>query len=162
MSSAQFEISETLGKLHKLAPGGYALGFHLEYTTPKFVFQTYPKAWLDHYSRNGLIMMDPMVAWGFENIGTQRWSSLDDSAGVLEMAGNYGMKYGVVIVTASDDSRSIGGFARSDREFTDEEIAELEADVIAIHEDTADTAKLDPETVEHLKKMSIMVTHPGF
>lgn len=161
MSFAQFEISETLGKLHRLAPAGYALGFHLEYTTPKFVFQTYPKAWLDYYSSNGLIMIDPMVAWAFENTGTQRWSDLDDSSGVLKMAADHGMKYGVVIVTASDDSRSIGGFARLDREFTDAEIAELQADVIAIHDDTADTAKLDATTVEHLKKMSIMVTHPG-
>lgn len=161
MSPTQFEISETLGKLHRLAPSGYALGFHLQYTTPKFVFQTYPKEWLDYYSSHGLLMVDPMVAWGFENTGTQRWSGLEDTSGVLKMASDHGMNYGVVIVTTSDDSRSIGGFARSDREFTDEEIEELEADVIAIHDNTADTAKLDPEIVEHLKKMSIMVTHPG-
>lgn len=161
MSSTQFEISETLGRLHKMAPAGYALGFHVEYTTPKFVFQTYPKAWLDHYSSNGLIMMDPMVAWGFENAGTQRWSLLEDPAGVMQMAADHGMKYGVVIAVTSDDRRSIGGLSHPDREFTDEEIAQLESDVQLIHDKTADTAHLSPETVDQLKKMSIMVTHPG-
>lgn len=161
MSSTQFEISETLGALNNLAPAGYALGFHVEYTTPKFVFQTYPKAWLDYYSSNGLIMMDPMVAWGFENAGSQRWSGLEDPAGVMKMAADHGMKYGVVIAVVSDDSRSIGGFAHPDREFTDEEVEQLLAGVVLIHDNTADTASLNPETVEHLKKMSIMVTHPG-
>lgn len=160
MSTTQFVISETLGKLRELASGGYALGFHLQFTTPKFVFQTYPKEWLDFYSSNGLIMVDPMVAWGFEQTGAQRWSGLDDTAGVLKMAADYGLNYGVVIVTVSGDSRSICGFAREDREFTDDEIEQLQADVVSIHNNTAETAKLDAETVEHLKKMSIMVTHP--
>ena len=33
--------------------------------------------------------------------------------------------------------------------------------VVSIHDNTADTAQLDPETVEQLKKMSVMVTPPG-
>ncbi|PJI92186.1 LuxR family transcriptional regulator [Yoonia maricola] len=161
MSSAQFEISEALGQLHEIANAGYALGFHIEYTTPKFVFQTYPKAWLDYYSSNGLIMNDPMVAWGFENTGNQKWSDLEDPAGVLEKATEYGMKFGVVIAVASGDSRSIGGFAHPDREFTPEEVAQIEAITTRIHENTAETARLEDETVEQLKKMSVMVTHPG-
>lgn len=161
MSSTQFKISETLGGLNTLAPAGYALGLHIAYTTPKFMFQTYPKAWLDYYSSNGLIMSDPMVVWGFENAGAQRWSQLDDPAGVMQKAKDFGMKSGVVVTASSGDSRSICGFANAEREFTDEEIAQLQADVSTLHENTADTAQLDHETVEQLKKMSIMVTHPG-
>ncbi|MGJ8587992.1 MAG: autoinducer binding domain-containing protein [Yoonia sp.] len=161
MRSTQQEISETLGKLNELAPAGYALGFHIAYTTPKFVFQSYPKAWLDHYSSNGLIMVDPMVAWGFGNEGTLRWSGLDDAAGVLALAGEHGMKFGVVVSCVSDESRSLGGFSHPDREFTDDEIEQLHDCFVAIHDLTADTAQLDPKTVEQLKKMSIMVTHPG-
>ncbi|KQI72738.1 transcriptional regulator [Loktanella sp. 5RATIMAR09] len=160
MSSSQFEISKTLGELNDLAPAGYALGFHVEYTTPKFVFQTYPKAWLDYYSSNGLIMRDPMVAWAFESEGAMRWSNLDDPAGVMVKAAEHGLKYGIVISIASNDSRTICGFASDEREFTDEEIATIMALVSKIHDVTADTAKLDAETVEQLKKMSIMVTHP--
>ena len=161
MPAKQFEISETLGKLNSMSSGGYALGFHIEYTTPKFVFQTYPKAWLDYYSSNGLLMQDPMVAWGFQNTGFLRWSDLVDPAGIMELAATYGMKYGVVIAAESDGSRSIGGFSNTDRDFTDEEISQMQADVQMIHDNTADTAQLDAQTVEHLKKMSIMVTHPG-
>ena len=161
MIAAQLEISETLGRLSSLAPGGYALGFHIELMAPKFFFQTYPKSWLDHYSSNGLIMVDPTVAWGFEHTGTQRWSGLDDSSGVMKMAAKHGMKYGVVIATVSGDSRSFGSFSRTEREFTDSEIEDLQSGVVAIHSNTAGTAKLDADTVEHLKKISIMVTHPG-
>ena len=161
MVSTQFEISETLGQLNRLAPTGYALGMHIEYTTPKFMFQTYPKAWLDYYSSNGLIMSDPMVAWAFQEVGAKRWSDLDDPAGVMGKAAEFGMKYGLVVSIASDDSRSICGFANADREFSDDEIAEIDAIVVDMHDNTADTAKLDDKTVQQLKRMSIMVTHPS-
>jgi len=161
MTSTQFEISETLGQLNKLAPTGYALGIHIEYTTPKFMFQTYPKDWLDYYSKNGLVMSDPMVAWAFQEVGALRWSALEDPAGVMAKAAEFGMKYGVVVSVVSDDSRTICGFANAEREFTDDEITQIEASVKRIHDNTADTARLDPQTVEQLKKMSIMVTHPG-
>jgi LuxR family transcriptional regulator len=161
MSQTQLEISELLIKLYERAPAGYALGFHVEFTTPKFVFQTYPRAWLDYYSSNGLIMSDPMVAWGFEHEGACRWSALNDPAGVMKLAAEYGMKFGVVIATSSGDSRSICGFANANREFTDIEIKELEADVNSLHESTAEQAQLSPETIQQLKNMSILVTHPG-
>ena len=161
MTSTQFEISETLGQLNELAPTGYALGIHIEFTTPKFMFQTYPKDWLDYYSSNGLVMSDPMVAWAFQNVGTLRWSALDDPTGVMKKAAEFGMNYGVVVSVVSEDSRTICGFANAEREFTDDEIAQLEAGAKRIHDNTADTALLDPQTVKQLKKMSIMVTHPG-
>lgn len=161
MATISTSVSETLGALHQIAPAGYALGVHVEYTTPKFVFQTYPKAWLDYYSSNGLIMRDPMVAWGFENTGFARWSTLDDAAGVLKLAGEYGMTFGAVTAVTSEDSRSIGGFAHPDREFTEDEMQTLLNGVQALHDATADAAELDEDTIQHLKKMSVMVTHPG-
>jgi LuxR family transcriptional regulator len=161
MTSTQFEISETLGELNKLAPTGYALGIHIEYTTPKFMFQTYPKVWLDYYSSHGLVMSDPMVAWAFQEVGSMRWSQLEDPHGVMTKAAEHGMTHGLVVSVASDDSRTICGFANADREFTDEEIAQIESMVTKIHDNTADTAQLDAQTVDQLKKMSIMVTHPG-
>lgn len=161
MSATQLEISEILGKLNKQAPAGYALGLHISYTTPRFMFQTYPKPWLDYYSRNGLVMSDPMVAWGFENLGALRWSALEDPAGVMAKAGDFGMKYGIVVTAVSDDSRSICGFANAEREFTDPEIADIALNVTRLHDFTAEHSRLTPETVEQLKKMSIMVTHPG-
>ncbi|MBR2574400.1 MAG: autoinducer binding domain-containing protein [Loktanella sp.] len=124
------------------------------------MFQTYPKIWLDYYSRNGMIMSDPTVAWGFENTGTARWSELDDPAGVMQKAAEFGLAHGAVIVALSDNDRSICGFAKNAAEFTDAEIAELAQNVAALHALTADLSRLDPETVAQLRKMSIMVTHP--
>lgn len=161
MSPTQVEISEVLGQLKELAPAGYALGFHIQYTTTKFLFQTYKKEWLDYYSQNGLVMSDPIVAWCFENTGACRWSDLQDTEGVLKEAAKHGMKFGIVYATESGRSRSMGGFARSDRDFTDEEIRTISVAFDALHADTADQAELADETVQQLKKMSVMVTHPG-
>lgn len=161
MSATQVEISEVLGELNGLAPTGYALGFHIAYTAPKFMFQTYPKSWLDHYSQNGLLMNDPMVGWGFERTGARRWSDLTDPAGVMKLAADHGMHFGVVIATDQGGGRSICGFANADREFTDDEISELTEKVVCLHNSTAEQAQLSPETVQQLKKMSILVTHPG-
>lgn len=161
MSNSENSVSEALGRLHKISPAGYALGFHIKMMAPTYVFQTYPKAWLAHYSSAGLVMVDPMVAWGFVNEGTERWSNLDDSSGVMAQAAEYGMKFGIVISLVTGNSRSLGGLARSDREFTDDEVARIVTDVGLIHDATAGTTTLSPETLAHLKKMAVMVTHPG-
>ena len=161
MSQTKLNISEILENLGELAPAGYALGFHIAYTTPKFMFQSYPKAWLDYYSQNGLVMSDPMVAWGFENTGTCRWSELEDPAGVMQKAADHGMKFGMVCTIKTDDSLSICGCARVDREFTDEEISEIYSKIKYLHSNTADKAQLTPETVQQLKNLSISFTHPG-
>lgn len=161
MSSTQLEISRVLGDLKKLTPAGYVVGLQINYTAPRFMFQTYSKTWLDYYSQNGLVMSDPTVAWCFENIGSCRWSDLDDPAGVLDAAARHGLKYGAIYATESGDSRTMSGFARSDREFTDDEIEKMSALVEELHTMTLNKSELDPETVQLLIKMSIMVTHPG-
>lgn len=161
MSQTQQEISEVLEELGELAPAGYALGFHIAYTTPKFMFQTYPKEWLDYYSQNGLVMTDPMVAWGFENSGSCRWSELNDPSGVLKKASDHGMPYGLVCAIKIDDSISICGCARADREFSDSEVSDIFNKISYLHKVTADQAHLSPETVQDLKNMSISFTHPG-
>ncbi len=161
MSSTQVEISEVLGELNGMAPAGYAVGVHIQYTTTKFLFQTYKKEWLDHYSRNGLVMSDPIVAWCFENTGHCRWSDLDDPGGVLKSAAEHGMKFGVVMAIELGGSRSMAGFARNDHEFTDAEIDTITQHFENLHMSTADEAQLSAETIQQLKNMSILVTHPG-
>ena len=161
MPHTQLEISKILDELHQLAPQGYAVALHLQYTTSKFLFQTYQRDWLDYYSQNGLVMSDPTVLWSFENTGATRWSDLDDPSGVLTKAAQHGCKFGVSMATEIGDSRSMAGFARSDREFTDDEIKQMSESFEQLHVGTADRAQLEPETIQELKKMSILVTHPG-
>lgn len=163
MSPTRLKISQSLGELKGLAPAGYALAFHLKFTTSKFLFQTYPKKWLDYYSKNGLVMVDPTVAWGFSNVGSVAWSSLahNDSNGVFEEAAKHGINSGMTCATEDGGTRSMGSFSRSDREFNDGEIAQITAIFNRLHADTADHAQLSPETVQQLHKMSVLVTHPG-
>jgi LuxR family transcriptional regulator len=156
-----FALSETLGEFKERSGSGYAMGLHISFTTPTYFFQSYPRPWLEYYSQAGLLMNDPTVSWCFENTGTCRWSDLEDPANILGQAAEYGMKYGMLYATTTGGSHSMSGFARPDREFTDEEIAELVERFEALHVATKDQKALTPSTVEQLKKMSIIVTHPG-
>jgi len=160
MDVAKFNLSQALSEFKDRSVSGYAMGLHIEFTTPTYFFQSYPHPWLDHYSKHGLLMQDPTVSWCFENTGVCRWSDLEDPAGVLSQAADYGMRYGMVYATNTGGSHSMSGFARPDREFTDTEIAELVERFEAMHVATTDQAALDPEIVDQLKKMSIIVTHP--
>ncbi|MEY1555132.1 autoinducer binding domain-containing protein [Yoonia sp. R2331] len=156
-------ISQTLSALKEKAPVGYALAFHIRFTTPTFLFQSYPKAWTDYYSQNGLVMSDPTVAWGFENLGTKRWSELaeNDPADVMGKAAEHGLAYGVTIAVEADESRSLSSFARGDREFDAVETAALEADVRRLHEMTAQISALSPDLAQELRKMSVIVAAGG-
>ncbi len=153
------DISQTLSDLKDAAPIGYALALHIQFTTPTFLFQTYPKAWTDFYSQNGLVMSDPTVAWGFENTGTKLWSELaeNDPAEVMTKAAAHGLKFGATVAIEIDESRSIASFAREDREFSQEEIDHLTAQVTRLHEMTATIKAISPETAQELRKMSVVV-----
>ena len=139
-----------------LAPAGYALAFHIRFTAPTFLLQAYPKAWTTYYSLHALVMADPTVAWGFANDGWCRWSDLtDDPSRVMERAAEHGLKFGIVCALETDGSRSFGSFARADREFMDEEIAELMALLTDLHVATRDVENLSSDSIEALRKMSV-------
>ncbi|NCO22383.1 MAG: transcriptional regulator [Rhodobacterales bacterium] len=124
------------------------------------MFQTYSKTWTDIYSQSGFVMHDPIVRWGFENTGAIRWSMLDDPVGVLEKARPHGLVYGFACAVENGGTRSVAGFARADREFTDAEIAAIAAQVATLHDETAKAGALSAETREELRQMSIRFTHP--
>jgi LuxR family transcriptional regulator len=158
----QTDIRGHLATLQNLAPAGFAIACHIRYTTSQYLFQTYAKDWIAHYNQNGLVMKDPIVAWTFANNGVRRWRDLADMdmAGVLQEARKFGMNHGVAIGFEADDSRTVAGFARSDREFDDAEVAQLQEITAALHGLTAEIDTLDSATRAALRKMSIEFTHP--
>lgn len=158
---SQEKISELIEKLHAAWPAGFAVGLHVTFTAPRYMFQSYEKSWLDTYTRLGLVLLDPVVRWGFSNTGTIRWSDLadQDDAGVLKRAAEHGLNYGAVTAIARNGTRSMGGFARSDREPTDAELATLSEDLTSLHDLTRDVEHLAPSVHETLKQMSIYLTH---
>jgi LuxR family transcriptional regulator len=102
------------------------------------------------------------VKWGIQNEGAIRWSDLSatDTGGVLAAAAGFGLKYGVSISIVGATSRSLGSFASPDREFTDEEIAQLTACLTQMHEVTA---SVEPESTEDLKikRFASSLAHSG-
>lgn len=152
-------ISALLGRLHTQSPAGFAIALHVRFTSPRYLFQSYDKEWLDTYSREGLVLHDPVVRWGFANEGTIRWSQLDDPAGVMTRAADHGLRHGAVIAFVRAGTRSMAGFARADREHTDGEVAELKRILEDLHDLTAKAETLSPAVHTTLKQMSIYLTH---
>lgn len=154
-------VAKLIGELHAASPAGFAVALHIAYATPTFLFQSYPKEWMEEYSARGLHLQDPNVAWGFANSGAIRWNELrdQDPAGVIDAAGRHGMTHGFAWSILKDGTRTIAGLSRSDREFTDAEIARIGEILTALHDDTAGTDSLDEADREALKEMSIRLTH---
>ncbi len=159
MTTSQTNILPSIETLIDAAPSGFALAFHINFTTPRLLFQKYDPEWVKYYSENGLVMSDPTVLWGFENDGTKRWSDLSelDTAGVLVKAKDYGMEYGLTCALTLDGTRTIGSFARKDREFTDEEVADLTATMELLHKETSKSQTLATETRQSLEDLSVHV-----
>ncbi len=154
-------VGQLLAELHALSPAGFAVALHVTYTTPRYLFQSYDRGWIDQYSRKGYVLQDPTVRWGFSHTGTIRWSALtaDDQGGVLTSAASHGLRFGATVALESRGSRSIGSAARGDREYTDTEMVTLLSILSRLHRTTAETMTLSPKDHEMLRVMSIYLTH---
>ena len=108
--------------------------------------QTYDPDWIERYTSRGYMLCDPMVSWGFSTTGVSRWSELDfpDPHDIFGQAAAFGLKYGVAVAHGVCSSRTIGGFAREDREFTDDEIAKIRETVIYLHDESTPPESLTP------------------
>ena len=154
-------VKSLLEQVENLSPSGFAIAFHIRLTSPDFLFQTYPKDWIDIYSEKGYVMVDPIVRWGFTQTGAIRWSGLGDldDQNILKQSLAYGMAYGVAIATETEGSRSVAGFARKDREYTDDEINVLTQHVQDLHEQTASRTGMDETLRNELHDLSVNMTH---
>jgi LuxR family transcriptional regulator len=154
-------VAALLHDLDQRSPAGCAIGLHIRFTTPRYMFQSYPKRWMDEYSGSGLLVQDPTVHWGMSNVGWVRWCDLEpiDSHGVLERARDYGIMNGVTIALFIDGSRSIASFARSDRDYEALEIANLELVFSGLHRATASLEALTDDDQLALKDLSVRLTH---
>ncbi|WP_326973079.1 helix-turn-helix transcriptional regulator [Candidatus Rhodobacter oscarellae] len=115
-----------------------------------------PKEWVATYTRRGLMIKDPVIQWVYANDGAARWSEIEDtdSHGVLALARNHGLNYGAAISLCEDQrsgQRSYGSFARSDREFTDCELADLSSRLMHLHIERRPPENLTKAELEALK-----------
>jgi LuxR family transcriptional regulator, quorum-sensing system regulator SdiA len=146
-------LDTELHQIGLMAPAGYSIGLHIRFTSPLMMFQTYDQAWLDHYTERGYVLRDPMVAWGFSSEGCVRWSdpSLMDPFNLFSEAAQFGLLFGATVACGSIKSRTIASFSRSDREFTDEELATLTKKVGHLHDLTEPPEQLTVAQIEALK-----------
>jgi len=157
------KVAETLSALKRLAPSGYAIALHVNYTTPAFLFQTYPAGWSVEYSAKGLVMHDPTVQWGFHNEGAIDWADLaeQDGEGVLRRAAAHGLRHGFSAALVEGESRSMAGFARKDRPFTGDERDVITAMLADLHALTANWQAMPKAVLGALKALSVNQANPG-
>ena len=155
------EVRGILADMQRLCPSGFAVALHVRYATPRFLFQTYRRDWMQRYSEKGMVLDDPTVKWGLQNDGVVDWSDLEvqDEKGVLAEARAHGLRHGFTIAVYDAESRSVGSFARGDRAWTPEEKQSLDALFRRLHAVTmvgeAETAPLSGL----LKSLSVELTH---
>lgn len=154
-------LGPMLENLDTLCPEGYAVALHIKFTTPTYLFQTYNTDWVEYYSKQGWVIQDPTVHWGFYNTGTIHWHELvsNDPQGIFAKAAEYGLKHGFVLALQTDGSRSVCSFARGDRDYTDDEIAKISGIVTTLHDKTMDPAQLSDEERNALTRLSVSLTH---
>ncbi len=129
---------DTSSVFSDFALAGYYLALRVGFAFPVFEQNKLPTEWVKIYTSQGFMLHDPVMKWLYTNTGAVRWSEIsqDDPLGVLGLASTYSLRYGVAISCVDNDQtgqRSFGSFARTDREFTDEEIARLSEEIIRLH-----------------------------
>lgn len=155
-------VGECIAALKKFAPAGFAIALHIRFTKPTYLFQTYPKAWIDLYSSRGLLLRDPTVIWGFDNLGVIDWTELADadSDGIMDMAREYGLVEGFTCAIEIGETRSIASFSRTDAGFSETEKSDICQMVAQLHEWTVDLNPLSRAICDDLRRQSVRFAHP--
>ena len=149
-------------KMSEFSPSGFAVALHARFTAAEYVHQTYSKAWSAIYSQKGYVMHDPTVSFGFQQLGTVRWSALaeQDPMKIYQQARAFGLNFGFACAVEVDGNRSFAGFSRADREYDDAEMAEMLADLGTLHRLTAKPGALSSALREELRELAVRFTKP--
>lgn len=128
------------------ATAGYFIAIRVGFGFPQAEYNKFPEAWVAEYTRDGLMIEDPVMRWVYRNVGAVRWSALAarDPSGVFSRAARHDLRHGVSISCQDADGafRSFGSFARSDREFTDTEIGAFSELIALLHDDAKPRVQL--------------------
>lgn len=153
-------VINSLKRLTGLAPAGFAIGFHVRFSTPAYMFESYPQSWIDLYACEGMLMLDPTVRWAMHHNGVKRWAELEevDGAGVLKRAREFGIMYGHTRSIHDGDVVSFGGLSRQDRDFTEGEIDEIGDIIQRVHDATAGHEALGDAASEKIREMAVIMT----
>ncbi|WP_341213883.1 LuxR C-terminal-related transcriptional regulator [uncultured Limimaricola sp.] len=138
--------------LGRLAPVGYYIALRVGFAFPLEEYNHLPKAWVDIYTSERLILDDPAIRWAYSNEGAARWSALEDPQGVFVKARRLRLRYGAVAAaTDSSGARSYGLYLREDREFSDRELGVVVEMLEALHSEAAPPSNLTQAEIEVLR-----------
>lgn len=142
--------------MHRLAPAGHYLALRVGFAFPLEEINGLPAEWVDTYTRNRYVLFDPVIRWCYQNTGIIRWSEIisNDPHGVLARAAAGGLRYGAAAAVLDDAAgvqRSLGYFARGDREFNEGEMAQLLAHLVRLHDAHRPPTSLTEAELEALR-----------
>ena len=147
-----FSFEHECAELKQLALVGYDIALHIKDTAPLHRLLDYRDSWVAHYRAQVYGLRDPVVAWALSEVGFLRWSAitLPDPFDILGQARAHGLAYRATVSTGPLDARTIGSVARSDREFSDEELVRVELLITDLHRRVMPPRPLSTAQVEAL------------
>lgn len=134
MPNLVIDIGDIEGRIWKISPMGYVLAINAQARAPEYFKITYPALWAWNYHTRAYAEFDPAILWCHLNVGSIRWSQIDlhtlSRAGdfVRDEAKQFGLNFGGSASTRKGGREHSSGAligARSDREFTSDELDEL-------------------------------------
>lgn len=125
-------------RLTELAPAGCYVALRVGFYAPEAELNLFSADWIDHYTLSGHALSDPLLLWCHKNDGYARWSDIQglDFANVLQDYWSYGYNFGCVVSIRGATplrKRSIGIFARRDRDPDQMEMDEIKAILHKLH-----------------------------
>ncbi|WP_108485106.1 helix-turn-helix transcriptional regulator [Oceaniglobus ichthyenteri] len=142
-----------------MAIAGYHLALRVGFAFPEYERNSLPQKWIEIYTKDGLMIFDPVIRWIYDNSGQTRWSeiSYSDERKVLETAASLGLRYGAAVSVMDDATpglRSFGSFSRPDREFEDHELDTLKLAVGELHRALQQAPGLTKAEIEVLEMLA--------
>ncbi len=125
-------------QLADLAPAGCYVALRVGFYAPESELNLFSNDWIDHYTLSGHALSDPLLLWCQRNEGFTRWSDIDNfgPADILRDYRSFGYRFGSVVsipATPSMRKRSLGIFARADREPFEMEMHKIRKILYELH-----------------------------
>ncbi len=160
-SEIEDRIGATIERLKDVANSGFSLALHVRYAAPAFLLQSYPKEWIEIYSREGMVLRDPTLLWAMTHTGWKRWSDMmgTSHSDIMRRAADFGIRYGAAYVTKAHGSRSMAFVSRHDRELDAHDRQLVERDFDELHLLTLGVKNLSPDVSRQLRAISVHANH---
>jgi LuxR family transcriptional regulator, quorum-sensing system regulator SdiA len=152
-------LNDYTDSILRMSPAGFYLALRVGFTFPEEELNRLPDRWVEHYTRHGLVVHDPLMKWVYAHQGSARWSDLDiaDPQDVHLSAQAHGLGFGAVasaVTPAEKGKRSYGLFFRNDRDFNDGELANLRILLETLHSGAKLERNLTANEIEALQLLA--------